>query len=403
MGIAVPCGGTIVPCLSHLSPSTRGVKDIGAVITRGSNALAKCGASCSKFSCLVSISKVSTRGGGYLILNSNNTSLAIVTILGSGGTHRVIGVSHSKRGGCRGVSERFSTSVVMGAAPIKVCPGGLGSPLSLSKFGGLSNILSVICGPRGAGLVLSTRGQGVGTLDNLSVLITRTGETTRLFLGAGVPSDGGSSVCRGLSLRVGGVVLVNVPNSNGAAIKGEVTRALGHSFVSASRVVMGGINGPVPSVFTGNNRGLFEGCRRRTILTTNGLDNGMVSANNKIIMGSSGFSTLGRGKVVVFLGHDASCLPASNEPLSRDGSLGRVLGGELPLCEGFYSVRTSKGSAVRGITGGVLGRLRGRGAYGWQPRRRCTQRGETYSLQQRGLQNPRGSSGHLKHETSHQN
>lgn len=183
LGIAVPCGRRIVPCLSRLSGSATGVNTIGIVgvvhLPGNGIGLINCGSSVVKFARSVR-PLLRPRRGGTLVLNANNTSGTMC--------HKLRGLdvgdafmSHTGgRSGCLacrrlapGVVRRCA--IVIGYAPMNVCPGISfypGVPCRLLAPGRL--LCSLLCGPGRALFVGGNRTRKTIAGGNLRVLLLRT-------------------------------------------------------------------------------------------------------------------------------------------------------------------------------------------------------------------------------------
>ncbi len=387
VGMAVPCGRAMVPCLSRVDSRTGEVNTIGAILG-GGNGLLNFGASFCNLSTLVGGGLVRVGSGAILVLKDNNASGATGTIVRDVGTGRVFIISQDNNGkfvACR-TTRGVGTRIVVGAAPINVCPGGFSTPMGLNGFGGLRTMVSMVCGPLGARLVVSTRGHNVGTINNLCVLFCRTMGTTRVFAGGRVIASTFSRVLG----RGRGLILVNVPSYKGAALNGVLTGRLRGRFVSASSRVIGYTSVPVDRVFRGCNRTCFESLRDGIVGRVSAGRGLIITANNNTILESGGMSTLGRGKDLIFVSEPLSVLVAArSEPLS-DGIrlLGGECGRECSVCSSMYSIGVGTSSSVRAGTREVGRKVLGRGFNDWQPRCRCTQCSQTKGLQWKGVWGP---------------
>ncbi len=184
LGIAVPCGRRIVPFLSRLDRRTRRVKTIGiiGISQRSKDAvLGKCGSSIVKF-----VSSVHPLLGrirhGTLVLKAKKTSGTMHCKLRRSNVSYAF-IDHAIGANvlaCRRLARRVVASrlIVMGAAPIKVCPEARtypSVPCSVVNRGRL--LFSIVCGPRRALFLRGKQLQKTSIGGNLRVLVLRTGTT----------------------------------------------------------------------------------------------------------------------------------------------------------------------------------------------------------------------------------
>lgn len=182
LGIAVPCGRRMVPFLSRLSGSATGVNTIGivgVVHAPGEGVgLIKCGSSVVKFDRSVRPLLRPCRGG-TLVLNANNSSGTVCRNLGG---LNVSDIFMSHAGGrnvlaCRRLAPRIVTrrAIVMGYAPMNVCPGMSFYPTVPCRLLAPGRLLcSLLCGPGVALFVGGKRRRKTMAGGKLRVLLLRT-------------------------------------------------------------------------------------------------------------------------------------------------------------------------------------------------------------------------------------
>lgn len=181
LGIAVPCGRRIVPCLSSLSRSTHLVKTIGIVGFAGNlfnGGLGNCGSSVVNFGHSVRPLLGRARHG-TLVLKANNTSGTIFRKLGRLNINTAL-ISHGpgrRYVACRRVAPGAvrRCAIVIGAAPLNVCPGvGTYPSVPCSLLAPSRLLCSLLCGPSRA-LFVGGKGRGKTIIGgNLRVLLLRT-------------------------------------------------------------------------------------------------------------------------------------------------------------------------------------------------------------------------------------
>lgn len=198
VGIAVPSGARTTGCISRLSPTTRVVKTMGAVIG-SSNELAKCVASKRNFMRGLGSRNMSVGKGGVAITNNNKTTATVrmrytlskterVAVFGVGSTffRHALRATRGVQGtipkviigmcsvtSATGVARRVaSDSVFTGTAVINVGPVSSRDIMgSLSTFHPKLIMYSTICGPTRAGLLQRTGRTKYAYVKNGKVLL----------------------------------------------------------------------------------------------------------------------------------------------------------------------------------------------------------------------------------------
>lgn len=187
-GVAVPRGRTIVPFLSRVSTGTRVCNDIGA-ISGGGNVSGNCAASPSKFLGTLSTTKV-VLGNEVMVVNYNNITEAVTCRIILGGRSllftmegRSLGVTRTLYSRVEGAITNYSmdfylvsrlsnsVSILVGTAPVKVCPGVRGRPMDSDMVGHYTGMFSTICGPLRAVLIGGTETGNTATRDKVTVLM----------------------------------------------------------------------------------------------------------------------------------------------------------------------------------------------------------------------------------------
>lgn len=196
-GIAMPRGRTVVPLLSRLSPLTRTVKTIGAMIGRAKG-LVNCGA--SKDKCMGNLlgRGRSVGSGGILVIKTNKTTETVCFAV-TGRNPRLLSVYGQAPGETRRVVGSYpfhiptqildepstrkdlrACSLVIRAASVKVRPRVNRDPLSMRGLGPKTFIDSVVCGPLRAGLLARTTRGNTKVRGKVSVFMCRNTLTFRV-------------------------------------------------------------------------------------------------------------------------------------------------------------------------------------------------------------------------------
>ena len=348
----------VIPYCAELSPRAKTLGAVNTIVRRADGSLIGHNTDYFGFSSMVQQSGLSQAGKKCLVLGSGGASATAVAVLREMGAE-VIVISRSGENNYSNLDRHKDAAIIVNATPVGMYPNVGISPIDLSLFPDLEDVLDVVYNPARTQLLLDAEARGIVAMNGLWMLVAQAKESAEWFSGKSISDEKIPSIHLSLRQQMENIVLIGMPGSGKSTVAAALAEKLGKQAVDADAESVKLAGRPIPQNFAEEGEAGFRSWETK-VLSELGKRSGLIIATGGgCVTQDRNYPLLHQNGTIFCLTRQLDKLPTDGRPLSQTNDLSQMYRTRKPMYERFADHIIDNDGSLKNTVAAILTKLEG--------------------------------------------
>ncbi len=291
------------------------------------------------FEYMLKRSGISLKDKNIVILGSGGTSLTATAVAKSHGAKSITTVSRSGKINYNNVYELTNTQVIINTTPVGMYPDNQRSPVDITKFTYLTDVIDVIYNPIKTKLIATADENSIRCTSGLSMLVAQAVRADELFFGKKNGDDIIEDVISKCIMKTSNIVLVGMPGCGKTTVGKILSQKTGKlCFDTDDFVEKCGM--PIPEIFEKFGEENFREKETQAVKMLCSMSEKIISTGGGSILKKENIDYMRQNGIIVYIRRELDKLSTDGRPLSAGGTekLERIYKTRQPLYEKYSDI-----------------------------------------------------------------
>lgn len=319
VNVTVPYKETVIPYLDEVDERAQAIGAVNTIVNRDGK-LYGYNTDFDGLYALIRRNAIDLKDKKVLILGSGGTSKTAMAVARYVGCNEVLKVSRRAQKDCityeQARENHTDTQVIINTTPCGMYPNGGVSPIDLTAFSHLENVVDVVYNPLRTKLVCDARRRNIPAAGGLYMLIAQAVAAAQHFVGAVVPQERVEELYRRMMAEEN-VVLIGMPASGKSTVGKRLAEMMERPFLDTDALIVEKCGKSIPDLFAQIGEGGFRAMETEIIREVSCKKGYVIATGGGVVLHSENTERLRGNGRIYFMDRSLDLLTATaDRPLS---------------------------------------------------------------------------------------
>lgn len=257
-----------------------------------------------------------------IILGSGGTSLTAIAVVNDNSPKEVVVVSRNGENNYENISKHYDADIIINTTPVGMSPNMGESPVDLSNFTNLSDVIDVIYNPYRTALLVQAKNLGINYINGLAMLVAQAVKADSIFFDKTIDMDDAQScidkVTNILEREFCNIVLVGMPGCGKSSTAKVIAKQLNLPYIDTDKLIVERTNMSIKDIFDTHGEPYFRQVEADIIKEQTKTTGKIIATGGGAILNSDSCNNILATSKVFWLSRDVNKLSTDGRPLSTD-------------------------------------------------------------------------------------